>query len=215
MLGNRMCFAAVSRASHRFEGHASGFPAEGMREYSGRRRESRGVFRNIKRLNYILRILAGWITPAGDLNVHFAVVPICSRVIPSKHAKNDHWLKMRGIPHDEGIRAIAKAAREGHFGACPLARHFRDAQVQRSTRIYPCVARIVAILATAVTGSIADSPLLPAEEECLGDRGPQAPAFRNRHREHAASQRWRLAHHLQRPISGSDKEGGILRSDMG
>ena len=121
MLGNCTCFAFLICPARCPEQNAPRLPAEGMGEYSGRYRKSRGIFRNVEGLNYKLRIRGVAISPRTDLNTHFPVVWPGFCIVIGKHGKCGRRLQLGSVMHRKRVGAIAKAACECHLGARPFA----------------------------------------------------------------------------------------------
>src|ERR1700757_5044608 len=95
MFRDRREFATRIRSSKGPECHPPGLPMKRMRDHSGGQRKAKSIFRKVKRLNHILRVLTAGITPTSDLDIHFAVVGLAFRVVVRKHAEDRGRLQSR------------------------------------------------------------------------------------------------------------------------
>src|SRR5262249_30905805 len=107
MFGDHRCSRAGASLTQSLEGNAPGFPMKRMREHSCGRCKACYVRGHIIRLDDVLRIIAVWVSPAANLDVYFAVVLVCARVIKCEHNKSGRGLELRSIAHGESIRSIS------------------------------------------------------------------------------------------------------------
>src|SRR5271154_293353 len=117
MFADRLRSGASRGPAECLERSGSWLPAEHMSKDAGRRHEARNIFRDVKRLNDKLSVLACRIAPAAHLDVEFATHIVRPELIRRVHAENGGWAQVTGVPHDEGVGPITEASGETHLGA--------------------------------------------------------------------------------------------------
>src|SRR5689334_4627838 len=105
-----MSSAGFFSTMHRAEQHASRLPTKRMGKGSGGCRKANHVTWDVKRLDLILRVLAGGIAPPTNFNIHLAVILVCPCVVPSEHSENRGGLQLGRVSHNERIGSISQAA---------------------------------------------------------------------------------------------------------
>jgi len=125
MLGNDRRTGSHRIAPNRLESREAGFPMHGMRQRTRRSGESRGISRNVKGLDAVLRVVfVRGIVRATHFHVYFAVVLVAAAIVERIHAEDRGRLQMRSIPHHHDVRSVAKAAVQLYFRAGPLTISF-------------------------------------------------------------------------------------------